>query len=184
MQGFIYTLGVYNSVDKRVRENKERGLRTAWLRDSIKSIVNSFDGKYNEGQGFSGSSDAFNAVSVFPIASDISGYPHSVVWKLESKKGIVELLYAEKPVTGNKLVWYTIEQWSGISARWLYFYEGKWHQEFLQVDSFIGTDERNTTLLPKLIGLEITGSNKAQSEVFFVGGSGEQYFRPEVAGVQ
>jgi general secretion pathway protein J len=184
MQGFIYTSGIYKSVERRQGFALRDQLLNGWLRDSIHGLVNGADGRAAEKIYFSGNQDGFSGISLGSLTGRSPGLPVVCAWSIERTSTSSLLVYTESSLYGGgEGTKYIVREWSDpqINAHWQYLQDGEWRTEFPVRTSVFKRDDKN--LLPRAIALYVDTLPVPLEIIISVRSSPIHYAPPTVEGI-
>lgn len=183
MQGFIYTSGIYKSVEKRQSIAQREELLNGWLRDSVHGLINGADGEQAEDIYFSGNQDGFSGMSLGALSGRFSGLPVMITWSIERTPDRSLLVYEETPIYGGQPARYVIREWpdSKMEISWRYLQDGAWQQSFPARASVFKRDNKN--LLPRAISLQVDSIPVPYEIIIAVRASALRYMPPVIEGV-
>ncbi|MEN0037218.1 MAG: prepilin-type N-terminal cleavage/methylation domain-containing protein [Cellvibrio sp.] len=183
MQGFIYTSGVYKSVERRQALAQREELLNGWLRDSIHGLINGADGEIAQKVYFSGNQDSFSGLSLGALSGRFPGLPVVITWSIERTANTSALIYSEAPLYGGNAERYVIREWpdSKMAISWQYMQDGGWQQSFPAKTSVFKRDDKN--LLPRAIALHVSSLATPFEIIISVRSSPLRYAPPVIEGV-
>lgn len=183
MQGFIYTSGIYKSVERRQALAQREELLNGWLRDSIHGLISGSDGEAAQKIYFSGNQESFSGISLGALSGRFPGLPVVITWSIERTAGSSVLVYNESPLYGGSAERYVIREWpdSRMQISWQYLQDGGWQQSFPARTSAFKRDNKN--LLPRAISLYVDSLPTPVEIVIGVRASPLRYAPPVIEGV-
>lgn len=183
MQGFIYTSGIYKSVERRQALAQREELLNGWLRDSVHGLINGADGEEAKKVYFSGNQDGFSGMSLGALSGRFPGLPVIITWSIERTPDRSLLVYEETPLYGGFAERYVIRDWpdSRMEISWRYLQGGAWQQSFPDRASAFKRDNKN--LLPQAISLQVDSVPAPVEIVIAVRANPLRYMPPVIEGV-
>lgn len=186
MQGFVYVAGIYSSVERRQQHWQQQMLQRAWLKESVRSLINGVDGTLAQPHFFQGDKQGFTGLALQGLSyAGGVGRPLRVQWLLERDvdQGVLFLRYrelklAKDSVDGDENPWYVVARWQEGQGQFSYYSQGDWLPSF---SGRVLSGQDINPRVPELIRLQVETGTRSFDILLATAVTIMPYVSPEIA---